>query len=260
MAWDGSTQSDAKLQTSARFMGLNVVTVRMAVCVGLLSSAIQQGLGEEPAQTRQLVTAEASDEIASGDSVQQSKHTAWGSSELADAWESNLAISQPGLQLRPIAALGVNIAIPAQDDRGRTLIMPPDTALESTDTLEAVHAQPHPWPVLDYHWEATQLCHRPLYFEEINLERYGHSLGCTQPLFSAALFYGRVAAMPAKLVLEPPCQCVYTLGHFRPGSCAPFESYHPRPRRDRDVVTHGWWGGRWPARQLWDADVWDEYF
>ena len=30
------------------------------------------------------------------------------------------------------------------------------------------------WAETDFNWSATRLCHRPLYFEQVNLERYGY--------------------------------------------------------------------------------------
>jgi hypothetical protein len=38
---------------------------------------------------------------------------------------------------------------------------------------------------------------------------------------SAAHFFGRIPALPYLATVDPPHRCVYTLGHYRPGSCAP---------------------------------------
>lgn len=76
-------------------------------------------------------------------------------------------------------------------------------------------------------WEAPATHHRPLYFEEPNLERHGLSAGVFQPVFSAAHFFGRVPALPYLMAAEGHHQCHYTLGHYRPGSCAPYELYLP---------------------------------
>ena len=80
-----------------------------------------------------------------------------------------------------------------------------------------------------FNWVASCLCHNPLYFEEINLERYGYGCGvdgpcCTngvQSLCSAAHFFGTVVALPYEMGVDCPCECDYTLGHYRPGSCPP---------------------------------------
>ena len=55
------------------------------------------------------------------------------------------------------------------------------------------------------------------------LERYGHTWGpILQPLISAGNFFITVPLLPYKMGLEPPCECIYTLGYYRPGSCAPY--------------------------------------
>ena len=73
-------------------------------------------------------------------------------------------------------------------------------------------------------WKASALCHKPLYFEEEALERYGHTLVREefQPIISGAKFFLTVPLLPYKMGLNPPCECVYTLGHYRPGNCAPY--------------------------------------
>ena len=72
-------------------------------------------------------------------------------------------------------------------------------------------------------WKASALCHKPLYFEDVQLERYGHSLGpFLQPLATAAHFFGNVFLLPYNTGVYPPYECRYPLGHYRPGSCAPW--------------------------------------
>lgn len=87
------------------------------------------------------------------------------------------------------------------------------------------------WPVNSFNWVASCLAHNPLYFEEINLERYGYGCGaygpcCTngiQSLCSAAHFFGTVPALPYKMAVDCPRDCDYTLGYYRPGSCPPWQ-------------------------------------
>lgn len=72
-------------------------------------------------------------------------------------------------------------------------------------------------------WKATGVCHKPLYFEDVNLERYGHSWNpVVQPFMSAAHFFVSVPLLPYKMGLTTPNECMYTLGYYRPGSCAPW--------------------------------------
>jgi hypothetical protein len=71
-------------------------------------------------------------------------------------------------------------------------------------------------------WQASAFCHQPLYFEEVNLERYGYAHNkYIQPWFSAAHFFCTIPALPYLMTAEPPGECIYTAGHYRPGS--PYE-------------------------------------
>lgn len=72
-------------------------------------------------------------------------------------------------------------------------------------------------------WKASALCHKPLYFEDLALERYGHTAGpVIQPFLSGAHFFGSIAFLPYKMGVNPPNECIYQLGLYRPGSCAPW--------------------------------------
>ncbi len=72
-------------------------------------------------------------------------------------------------------------------------------------------------------WKAAGTCHKPLYFEDVHLERYGHSWNpVLQPFMSAAHFFVSVPLLPYKMGLTPPNECIYTLGYYRPGNCAPY--------------------------------------
>jgi hypothetical protein len=82
------------------------------------------------------------------------------------------------------------------------------------------------WARTDYGWAATGLCHRPLYFEEVNLERYGYTLSpVLQPAISGAHFFLTIPTLPYKMTRQCPRECVYTLGHYRPGSPAPWRKH-----------------------------------
>lgn len=82
---------------------------------------------------------------------------------------------------------------------------------------------PRSWPEITYMWKATGICHKPLYFEQPQLERYGHSWGpWLQPVVSGAHFFVSVPILPYKMGIRTPNECVYTLGYYRPGSCAPY--------------------------------------
>ena len=83
--------------------------------------------------------------------------------------------------------------------------------------------QPRSWSSVTFTWTASGLVHKPLYFEEIQVERYGHTLGpWLQPFASAAHFFIILPILPYEMGLELPNECMYTLGYYRPGSCAPY--------------------------------------
>jgi len=88
-------------------------------------------------------------------------------------------------------------------------------------------------------WKASGLCHKPLYFEEIQLERSGHEWGpIVQPVLSTVHFFGNVAFLPYKMGINPLNECQYALGHYRPGSCAPW-SIEPIPLSLRGLAAQG---------------------
>lgn len=72
------------------------------------------------------------------------------------------------------------------------------------------------------HWAAPNFYHRPLLFEETNLERYGNQRRF-QNLSSAAHFLGTIPVLPYKIGQHPRCYREYTLKHRRPGDCVPYE-------------------------------------
>ena len=89
--------------------------------------------------------------------------------------------------------------------------------------LEGETFEPRRFATTTFTWKAAGYCHKPLYFEHWNLERYGHSHGFAADSFlSAAHFFARIPALPYQMGVELPWECVYPLGYYRPGSCAPW--------------------------------------
>ncbi len=83
--------------------------------------------------------------------------------------------------------------------------------------------KPRHWTASTFTWTASALCSKPNYFEEVQLERYGHSPGpIIGPIISSAHFFATFPVLPYKMGLTPPNECVYTLGYYRPGNCAPY--------------------------------------
>jgi hypothetical protein len=125
---------------------------------------------------------------------------------------------------KPLGELTINIRMPDGE-------LPRNYAAacwEEIDTEAGPLAASRYWPMFNYHWNATCFCHRPLYFEEVNLERYGYGCHpCLQPAASAAHFFATVPALPYCMSVDCPGECVYTLGHYRPGSCPPWRPHYP---------------------------------
>lgn len=79
------------------------------------------------------------------------------------------------------------------------------------DRLESVSSTAFTWASPVFH-------HRPLYFEQPNLERYGNGpCRVVQPIASCAHFLLSVPLMPFKMIYNPPWSDVHTLGEGRPG-------------------------------------------
>jgi len=112
--------------------------------------------------------------------------------------------------LKKISQLSTNIT-PSQGD------LPRDCPWGGEDF------RPRSWAPVTFTWTASALCHHPLYFEDIQVERYGHTLGpWLQPFASGAHFFLTLPILPYKMGLELPDECMYSLGYYRPGSCAPY--------------------------------------
>jgi len=89
--------------------------------------------------------------------------------------------------------------------------------------LEGETYKPRQFATTTFTWKAAGYCHKPLYFEQWNLERYGHSHGFIPDFFlSGAHFFVTLPILPYKMGVELPWECVYPLGYYRPGNCAPW--------------------------------------
>jgi len=83
------------------------------------------------------------------------------------------------------------------------------------------------WAPYGYAWQSPAFCYSRLYFEQPNLERYGANYGhILSPAISATHFYGTTLTLPFKAIVRAPWTCDCTLGHHRPGNCAPHQRKH----------------------------------
>jgi hypothetical protein len=80
------------------------------------------------------------------------------------------------------------------------------------------------WPANQASWASPAFCYKPLYFEQINLERYGIGYSCpTNALVSGGKFFADATLLPVKIFKTHPHSCECTLGHRRPGDCTPVQ-------------------------------------
>jgi hypothetical protein len=73
-------------------------------------------------------------------------------------------------------------------------------------------------------------CYRPLYYEDIKLERYGENVGKLQTGLSGVRFFGSILALPYKMTVRPPRSCQCSNGFSRCGDC-PLPGYGRREFR-----------------------------
>jgi hypothetical protein len=78
------------------------------------------------------------------------------------------------------------------------------------------------WPLSKMFVEPAYVCHRRLFFEQRNLERYGWDLGIFAPFISGATFFADVAFLPYKIATQPCRHFECSAGKCLPGDPVPF--------------------------------------
>jgi len=79
---------------------------------------------------------------------------------------------------------------------------------------------------IHYCWEPTNMYHHPIYFEDVALERYGHTRHyLLQPVCSNIKFAAQLLGLPYMMTIYPVCSRQYSLGYYRPGEEAPYLYY-----------------------------------
>lgn len=84
------------------------------------------------------------------------------------------------------------------------------------------------WGATSLPWNSPAFSHNPLYFEQVNLERYG--IGYPRPLnalVSGSRFFIDATLLPVHMLQSPPHGCTSPLGYLRPGNCNPAYKTHP---------------------------------
>ena len=88
-------------------------------------------------------------------------------------------------------------------------------------------------------WTAPNFYSRPLYFEQVNMERYESKCPpWSRPVVSYAAFLGTIPIVPYKMGGARVHERAYTLGHWRPGDPTPHQ-IHWGPRTTRGALYQG---------------------
>ena len=92
------------------------------------------------------------------------------------------------------------------------------------ELVTSIHRCMHLTTLENYTWISPVFYHKPLYFEQPNLERYGQgTYRFLQPAASSIHFFGTIPLLPYKVLTQHPCEKHYTLGNRRPGNCNPVQ-------------------------------------
>ena len=170
----------------------------------------------------------AADEEKAADKEKQDKEAEDKESDKKDDLKSDdkSPKSESG-RLSPITMESVRAPIGAANisvmDIGTKVLPDDQAAKQMVPRLPLPGGRDRALAGLTYRWQATNLCHLPLYFEEPMLERHGQQCCPTwiQPAVSGSKFLSNLILLPYKATLQPACESRYALGHFRPGSGAP---------------------------------------
>ncbi|QDT34208.1 hypothetical protein Mal48_34680 [Thalassoglobus polymorphus] len=127
----------------------------------------------------------------------------------------NISDIQPFYDYRPEKVIGEQAGFTSGQERTEPtyLNLPHSGELEKN------------FPPTYYHWMASNLTHDPLYFEDVSLERYGHTYPFAQPFVSVSKFGLQVVGLPYQMALNPIDSEQYALGNYRPGDCPPHLRY-----------------------------------
>jgi hypothetical protein len=142
--------------------------------------------------------------------------------------------------LKSIRSITADISVKPEDLTGSKRL-PPECSLGDASF------RPRQWHCTTFAWTAAATCHNPIYFEDEQLERYGHSWGpVKQTTISAVRFFATVPLVPYFMGVYPPNECIYDLGQYRPGSCAPYY-LDPLPISVRGALYEGMFLSLLPA-------------
>lgn len=136
-------------------------------------------------------------------------------------------------RMPPLEAPSTSIMAKGEDQVPRDFRDDQGTVTEPLPEGGSQRAASWNWTVKN--WEAANTFSNPRYFEDRMLERHGQErFGCCQPLASGARFFATVPMLPYLMTVSEPCDCEYTLGYYRSGSCTP--AFIQRPPYERRAM------------------------
>ncbi len=125
-------------------------------------------------------------------------------------------------QLDSEAALRERLRQEARNRSSTDRIQFPEEPIISKDTYVPRHYPPGVERAEPYY-----VCHRRLYFQDLNAERYGWDLGIVQPAVSLGLFWFDLAFLPYHYFTHPCQQTECSAGYCLPGDPVPYLIYPP---------------------------------
>lgn len=112
-----------------------------------------------------------------------------------------------------------------------------DPASARTEPLSEGPSRDGAWALTAYLWHAPNTFSNPLYFEDVMLERHGQErFKCLTPMISGTRFFATIPMLPYLATVQHPCECNYTLGYYRAGTCAPVLCQRPPYQRNAAIV------------------------
>jgi hypothetical protein len=167
--------------------------------------------------------------------------------ELPELPEERVANGLPGpndvvdspIVFRSLSQIDTHISPPTGvEQEGEQPYLPEDRAAEYFSQFEPYFYRSEgyrPWDAYAAVQITQAFCHRPLYFEEINVERFGRSAGILQPAVSAARFFATVPTLPYRMAIDHPAVCQVDPSPYPPGTSAPRHRQAP-PLRVRAAL------------------------
>ncbi|MDX1947208.1 MAG: hypothetical protein SFU86_17540 [Pirellulaceae bacterium] len=133
-------------------------------------------------------------------------------------------------QVKTLREISIDITPPKLvNDDGQRMAAPPDYAAERFAEIPVRDGDDRFEREYDFvpSPAGLEFCYQPLYFEELNVERYGRNFGLLQPVVSTAHFYSRIPLLPYMAIARPARQCTYHNHWTLPGYRVPWWEKQP---------------------------------